>query len=109
MCLNVHHHGPHPVGPRYPVGQRFAQVGFLQRLAFGNRDEGLIAVAQHVEHYEMSGYGTARLLAKRLGYSVAADILQQTLDEEKQTDAGLTEIAENDINWKAEQETEEED
>jgi Uncharacterized protein conserved in bacteria len=62
------------------------------------RDAGLIAAAQRVEHYEISGYGTARTMANRLGYTSAAELLQQTLEEEKATDIKLTTIAEQRIN-----------
>ncbi len=68
------------------------------------RDVGIIMAAQKVEHYEIATYGALVQLAKVMGFEDAADILQQTLEEEKQTDAGLTEIAENNINWEAEQE-----
>ncbi len=68
------------------------------------RDAAIIMAAQKVEHYEIATYGTLVQLAKTLGNQEAADILQSTLDEEKQTDEGLTEIAENSINWAAEQE-----
>jgi ferritin-like metal-binding protein YciE len=57
-------------------------------------DTALIGGAQRVEHYEIAAYGTARALAEKLGNSEAADFLQQTLDEEKEADAELTEIAE---------------
>jgi len=57
-------------------------------------DAGLIGAAQKVEHYEISGYGTARTLAEFLGQQDAADLLQETLDEERATDETLTEIAE---------------
>ncbi len=50
-------------------------------------DAGLIAAAQHVEHYEIAGYGCVRTYAELLGFSNATKLLQQTLDEEKQTDA----------------------
>lgn len=56
-------------------------------------DAGLIAAAQHVEHYEMAGYGTVRTWAKVLGYSDQARLLQQTLDEEGKTDKELTKLA----------------
>lgn len=56
-------------------------------------DAGLIAAAQHVEHYEMAGYGTVRTWAKMLGYSDQARLLQQTLDEEGKTDKELTKLA----------------
>ena len=55
-------------------------------------DAGLIAAAQRVEHYEIAGYGCVRTFAELLGESEAVDLLQQTLDEEKETDEKLTEI-----------------
>jgi ferritin-like metal-binding protein YciE len=61
----------------------------------------LIAAAQRVEHYEMAGYGTARALAQRLGRDNVAQLLQETLDEEKAADKKLTELAERDINAQA--------
>ncbi|HEX2980968.1 MAG TPA: ferritin-like domain-containing protein [Anaerolineaceae bacterium] len=64
-------------------------------------DAGLIGAAQKVEHYEICGYGTARTYAQRLGYDKAARVLQQILDEEKQTDAKLTALAESGINVQA--------
>ena len=68
------------------------------------RDVGIIMAAQKVEHYEIATYGGLVTLAKTMGLDEAASILGQTLEEEKQTDAGLSEIAENNINWEAEQE-----
>jgi len=65
------------------------------------RDAGLIAAAQRVEHYEMAGYGAARTFAQLLGRTEAAELLQETLDEEKETDQNLTDIAESMINEKA--------
>jgi ferritin-like metal-binding protein YciE len=65
------------------------------------KDAGLIAAAQRVEHYEIAGYGTARTFARLLGHSEAEDLLQQTLDEEKETDERLTELAESEINVEA--------
>lgn len=70
------------------------------------RDVGIIMAAQKVEHYEIATYGGLVTLAKVLGLKDAAGILLKTLEEEKQTDEGLTQIAENDINWEAELETE---
>jgi len=61
-------------------------------------DAALIGAAQRVEHYEMAGYGTARDHAQKLGLYQAADLLQQTLDEEGAADKKLTEIAESSIN-----------
>ena len=69
-------------------------------------DLALIAAAQKVEHYEIATYGGLVQLAKTMGMEEAADILHQTLQEEKDTDQGLTDIAENNINWEAEQEGE---
>jgi len=75
------------------------------------RDVGIIMAAQKVEHYEIATYGGLVSLAQTMGLDDAAGILTQTLEEEKQTDAGLSDIAENNINWEAEQEggTEEEE
>ena len=56
-------------------------------------DAGLISAAQHVEHYEMAGYGTCRTWARTLGYENQAQLLQTTLDEEQQTDLDLTALA----------------
>ncbi len=61
-------------------------------------DAGLIAAAQHVEHYEIAGYGVVRTYAKLLGESAAQKLLQKTLDEEEQTDQKLTQLAESGIN-----------
>jgi len=56
-------------------------------------DAGIISAAQRVEHYEMAGYGTVRTYAELLGQQQIASLLQQTLDEEKEADEKLTEIA----------------
>lgn len=65
------------------------------------RDAALIAAAQRVEHYEMAGYGTARTFAQRLGHQDAARLLQETLDEEGAADKKLTQIAEAQVNVRA--------
>jgi len=65
------------------------------------KDAALIAAAQRVEHYEISGYGSARTFAQKLGYRDIADLLQATLQEESATDKLLTEIAEQQVNVKA--------
>ena len=57
-------------------------------------DAGLISAAQHVEHYEMAGYGTVRTWARVLGRPKDARLLQYTLDEEEEADMGLTDLAE---------------
>jgi ferritin-like metal-binding protein YciE len=64
-------------------------------------DAGLIAAAQKVEHYEISGYGTARAWAERLGYDKAARLLQETLDEESMANEKLNQIAESHVNMEA--------
>jgi ferritin-like metal-binding protein YciE len=61
-------------------------------------DAALIAAAQRVEHYEMAGYGCARTYARLLGLEDDARLLQQTLDEEGDTDHLLTELAERVVN-----------
>ena len=65
-------------------------------------DAGLLAAAQAVEHYEISRYGTLKTWAGELGLSDAVALLDQTLTEEKKTDATLTEIAESVVNQEAE-------
>ena len=62
------------------------------------KDAAIIAAAQRVEHYEISGYGTARTLAELLGLDKAAELLQQTLNEERETDEKLTELAMSEVN-----------
>ena len=64
-------------------------------------DAGLITAAQHVEHYEMAGYGTCRTWARVLGRPSDEQLLQTTLDEEQQTDLDLTGLAEASINIEA--------
>lgn len=65
------------------------------------KDAALIAAGQRVEHYEMAGYGSARTFAQQLGLSQAANLLQQTLDEEGAADKKLTQIAETVVNRQA--------
>jgi ferritin-like metal-binding protein YciE len=64
-------------------------------------DAGLIAAAQKVEHYEIASYGTVRTWAEHLGYNQAAQLLQQTLDEEGEANKKLTQLAESHINMEA--------
>jgi len=71
-------------------------------------DAGLISAAQHVEHYEIAGYGCVRTWARQMGEERQAELLQETLDEEEQTDRLLTELAESEINVEAEEGDEEE-
>jgi len=63
-------------------------------------DAGLISAAQRVEHYEIAGYGCVSTYAKLLGEDAAVSLLRQTLEEEKETDEKLTELAES-INLQA--------
>lgn len=72
-------------------------------------DAGLIAAAQSVEHYEMAGYGSAQTWARQLGREEAANLLEETLEEEKETDAELIEIAETLVNPEAGGTAEEDD
>jgi len=65
------------------------------------RDAALIAAAQKVEHYEIASYGTLATLAKQLGYTQALKLLTETLEEEKQTDLKLTDLAIGKVNKKA--------
>ena len=68
------------------------------------RDAAIIISAQKVEHYEIAAYGGLVTLANTMGQHEAADILKMTLEEEKETDASLSALAEKDINWEAEKE-----
>jgi ferritin-like metal-binding protein YciE len=61
-------------------------------------DAAIISAAQRVEHYEMAGYGCVRTYAQTLGYEDQARLLEQTLEEEKEADEKLTQIAESVVN-----------
>ncbi len=65
------------------------------------KDAALIAAAQRMEHYEISGYGTAAHFAQRLGKNDAFKVLEQTLNEEQKTDTLLNDLAKSYINQKA--------
>ena len=65
-------------------------------------DAGLLAAAQAVEHYEISRYGTLKAWAEKLGLKQAVSLLDETLQQEKKTDAALSKIAESAINTRAE-------
>ena len=65
-------------------------------------DAAIISSAQKVEHYEIASYGTVRTWARLCGEEEAADLLQETLDEEGEADQKLTELAENFVNPEAE-------
>lgn len=68
------------------------------------RDAGLIISAQKVEHYEIAAYGTLRTFAETMGHTEVQNLLQQTLDNEKETDVALTELAVSCVNEAAAQE-----
>lgn len=61
-------------------------------------DAALVAAAQKVEHYEMAAYGTLETYARTLGLDQAAELLRETLEEEKATDKRLTQLAESNLN-----------
>lgn len=69
-------------------------------------DAGIIAAAQRVEHYEIAAYGSVRTWAEQLGLNDHVELLEQTLDEEKEADQKLTQLATESINEEAAQETE---
>jgi len=73
------------------------------------RDAGIIAAAQKVEHYEIASYGTLRTFAGILGLDDAAEILESTLEEEKNADSKLTDVAVTAINLEAAGQPEEEE
>ncbi len=66
-------------------------------------DAAIIAAAQKMEHYEIAAYGTARTLAQQAGQDQVAQLLEQTLSEEKSTDEKLTQIAIGSVNQQAAQ------
>ncbi len=72
------------------------------------RDVGIILAAQKVEHYEIATYGGLVQLSKTLGLDDLASLLEETLQEEKDADSTLTDIAENSVNYQAAEEEEEE-
>ena len=69
------------------------------------RDAALIIASQKVEHHEIAAYGSLKTFARVLGYSEAAQLLEQTLQEEKNTDKALTKLAESFVNQRAAGET----
>ncbi|HZN55827.1 MAG TPA: ferritin-like domain-containing protein [Candidatus Polarisedimenticolaceae bacterium] len=73
------------------------------------KDAAIIGAAQRVEHYEMAVYGTLRSFADQLGVDDVARLLETTLDEEKEADMQLTEIAQSVVNPQAAGEEEEDD
>ena len=93
--------GESPEGKDCVGMQGLLEEGEQMMQAFSDSDvldAALINAAQHVEHYEMAGYGCARTYAAMLGFSDQADLLQRTLDEEGETDHKLTDLAETVVN-----------
>lgn len=79
--------------------------GIIEETAEGAvRDAGIISACQKVEHYEIASYGTLASFATLLGEDEAAGLLQETLDEEKNADSALTEVAESAVNIEANEE-----
>lgn len=72
-----------------------------ERMDGAVRDAGLIAGAQKVEHYEICGYGTCIAWARTLGLDEVAGALEETLEEEKNADQTLTDLAEQEVNISA--------
>jgi ferritin-like metal-binding protein YciE len=64
-------------------------------------DAGLVSAAQAIEHYEIARYGTLKRWAEQLGLEDAVELLEETLEEEKNTDEALTELADSAINEQA--------
>jgi ferritin-like metal-binding protein YciE len=69
------------------------------------RDVGLVLAGQKVEHYEIATYGGLAQLARTIGRDDIAEVLEQTLSEEKNADSTLTQVAENGINYQANEES----
>lgn len=93
-----------------PSGKTCAGMGGLIKesgeviesdMASEPKQAALIGAAQRLEHYEIAAYGTVRAHAKQLGYVKAFEVLTQTLNEEKDTDQKLTQLAENHANVRA--------
>ena len=82
-------------------GARIIRAGYPASV----RDSGLIAVMQRIEHYEISAYGSARSFAALMGDQRAADLLNESLQEEKQADELLNDLALNVVNPRAMEET----
>ena len=88
--------GENPKGKRCKGMEGLVEEGAeaIEEYEGAVRDAALIGGAQRVEHYEIAGYGTVIAMAKQLGESGYVRLLEQTLEEEKQTDAKLTSLSE---------------
>lgn len=102
--------GKKPIGKKCEAMEGLAEEGkgVIEDTEAGSatRDVGIIIASQKVEHYEIATYGCLTQIAKVLGLNDVADILAETLAEEKEADELLTTIAENDINYEAAEEEE---
>lgn len=78
-------------------------AGIIEETEAGTatRDVGLILAGQKAEHYEIATYGGLAQLARTLGYTQVAEVLATTLQDEKNADSLLTEIAESNVNYAA--------
>ncbi len=98
--------GKAPRGKRCPAIDGLAEeAGEIMQEAKDEtvRDAGMLAAAQAVEHYEISRYGTLAAWAEKLDMTEAAELLRTTLQEEKDTDAKLSELALSEINIEADE------
>jgi ferritin-like metal-binding protein YciE len=98
--------GKAPRGKRCPAIDGLAEeAGEIMQEAKDEtvRDAGILAAAQAVEHYEISRYGTLAAWADKLNMTEAAELLRTTLQEEKDTDAKLSELALSEINVEADE------
>lgn len=98
--------GKAPRGKRCPAIEGLAEeAGEIMQEAKDEtvRDAGMLAAAQAVEHYEISRYGTLAAWADKLDMALAAELLRATLQEEKDTDAKLSELALCEINIEADE------
>jgi ferritin-like metal-binding protein YciE len=95
--------GKKPVAKRCIAMEGIIQEGeeSMQETEGIVRDAGIICSAQKVEHYEIASYGSLCAFANTLGMQDAADILKEILDQEKEADEKLTEVAESSVNMEA--------
>ena len=97
-------HGAQAKGVRCPAIDGIIEEGEEILEAYKDTpalDAGLLAAAQAVEHYEISRYGTLKRWAEVLGMKDAADLLNQSLEEESRTDELLSQLAESSVNQQA--------
>ena len=98
--LDLRPHGKHCAGLAGIIEEGSEVMEDVEEPAL---NAALIAAAQRVEHYEIAAYGTLIAFARQLGHEDAAELLEETLNEEKETDQKLTELAETMLNAQAKQ------